>query len=148
MTVPVAIDDFLVFGRDWWLKPCTIPRNPSIGPLGCCELFTLFDGRRIVVPGRPIVIQELNAEAWVKAIAEILRPLPPKYHEFYSNELLHHAEVAKGSLWALINDRSPVQFGLVLREIAGQEFDGCTLKQIGVDDRKRNRWLMVFDLRG
>jgi hypothetical protein len=136
MTAPVKLA---------WHKP-KIVTVETVGPLRCCKMFTLYDGRVIVVPGNPpIVTEALSTEAWVKAIAEIIRPLPLRYHDFYSSELLRHAELAQGSLWSLIADMDNIRFGRVLREIAisGKSVDGCTLRQIP-GDRKRARWRAVF----
>jgi len=129
-----------------WRKPKIIVVETA-GPMHCCKMYTLYDGRRIIVPGTPpIVTEALNVEAWIKAIAEIIRPLGQ--HDFYTSVLAHYAEVAGGPLQALKHERSPWQFGLVLHEIAisGKSVDGCYLKQIP-GDRKRARWLMVFPVR-
>ncbi len=39
-----------------WRKPKVIVVE-TVGPYGCCKMFTLYDGRRIIVPGRPIVTE-------------------------------------------------------------------------------------------
>ena len=43
-------------------------------------------------PYAPIVVQQLQAEAWVTAVAETIRPLDQ--HDFYTSELAQYAEVA------------------------------------------------------
>ena len=53
-----------------WHRP-KIEVLETVGPLRCCKMFTLHDGRRIIIPGTPpIVTIEFNAELLVKTLQQ------------------------------------------------------------------------------
>jgi hypothetical protein len=90
----------------------------------------------------PIVVQELQTEAWVTAIAEIIRPLDQ--HDFYTSELAQYAEVAGGPLQALIGDRDNRELAEVLRQIQGQSFGGAYILRAD-SGRHGVIWMVVFE---
>jgi hypothetical protein len=90
----------------------------------------------------PTVTQELNTEAWVTAIGDVVRPL--RRHDFYTSELRRHAKV-DSRLRFLIGDRNNRELGTVLYEITtkGHSIMGVRLERIG-EDRNGAIWLVIF----
>jgi len=134
--LPVARRNFYVTNNVVELKPWHRPRIVTVettGPLRCCKIFRLFDGRVIVVPGTaPEVTIEFDAAPLLRAIADVVIDLEDD--NFTTRELCDHAKAAGGPLLAVIGNRSEKQLGKLFRKIMGKQDGGLSIVCNGKQD--------------
>jgi hypothetical protein len=90
----------------------------------------------------PIVVQQLQAEAWVTAIAETIRPLDQ--HDFYTSELVQYAEVAGGPLQALIGWPRQSRAGRGAAPDPRQSFGSAYISRAD-SDHNGVIWMVIFE---
>jgi hypothetical protein len=121
------------FARGKWHKPRT---SPIVGPFGCCVIITDDAGVRIVIPGAPVV--EVTQFQFAELVRAIIESIGDQY--FTAEMLRHHAEVIGGPLRAAIGNKSNVQLGKALKDIAdGNDYWGYRVERITLE-RNKTLW--------
>lgn len=118
-----------------WHRPRVVVVE-AWGPLRCCVLLTMFDGRRIVVPGpSPIVTNEFNGAALViAALREIFGS--DRTAKSITSKQVKQIAARNESLWLALGGKfkdptwlNSNRISDRLIEIEGRDFDGYCLER-------------------